>query len=96
AQDLRPQKLLKLLINLDALRRPERFSDILLACEIDATGRAGMADAPYPSGDYLRHARQVANDVDVREYVQQGLSGEPLREKIDQVRIRALADVRDI
>ncbi|MFT4562003.1 MAG: tRNA nucleotidyltransferase (CCA-adding enzyme) [Gammaproteobacteria bacterium] len=96
AQELRPQKLLKLLTNLDAMRRPERFSEILLACEIDATGRLGMADSPYPSAEYMREARQVANDVDVRQYVEQGLGGEQLREKIDQVRVRALADARGI
>ncbi len=33
----------------DALRRPERFADFLLACEADARGRTGLEDRPLPA-----------------------------------------------
>lgn len=32
----------------DAIRKPERFADVLLACECDARGRLGFEDAAYP------------------------------------------------
>ena len=38
--------LLRLIERCDALRRPQRFDLILLACECDARGRLGLRDAP--------------------------------------------------
>ena len=45
---------------LDALRRPERFEEFLLACQADAQGRLGWENKPYPQVDYFRQARAVA------------------------------------
>src|SRR5512147_2573700 len=39
--------LVRLLERCDALRRPERFADVLLACECDARGRTGKEDDAY-------------------------------------------------
>lgn len=90
ARDLSPHKLLNLLMKLDALRRPDRFGEILLACEIDATGRTGKTDEPYPSADYLRRARAIVSAVDTRSATSGGLSGDALRTEIDRVRVNAL------
>jgi tRNA nucleotidyltransferase (CCA-adding enzyme) len=40
--------LVRLLERCDAIRKPQRFVEILLACECDARGRLGSEDAPYP------------------------------------------------
>ena len=40
--------LVRLLERCDALRRPERFAELLLACECDARGRLGLEERPYP------------------------------------------------
>ena len=90
ARDLSPHKLLNLLMKLDALRRPDRFGEILLACEIDATGRTGKTGEPYPSADYLRRARATVSAVDTRNATGGGLSGDALRTEIDRVRVNAL------
>ena len=47
---------LRLLERCDAIRRPERFEEVLLACECDARGRLGFEDAPYPQAERLRRA----------------------------------------
>jgi tRNA nucleotidyltransferase (CCA-adding enzyme) len=52
--------LLRLLERCDALRRPERFDELLLACESDARGRLGFDDTPYPQRQRLRRALQAA------------------------------------
>ena len=52
--------LLRLLERCDALRRPERFDELLLACECDARGRLGFDDTPYPQRQRLRRALQAA------------------------------------
>jgi len=55
--------LLRLLERCDALRRPERFEEVLLACECDARGRLGFDEAPYPQRQRLRRALHAALSV---------------------------------
>lgn len=90
---LKPGKLLRLLLNLDALRRPQRFEEILLACAIDATGRGGKTQDPYPAADYLRKACEIVRDVDVRKLTTQNLDSEKFREALDNARLDALTKV---
>jgi tRNA nucleotidyltransferase (CCA-adding enzyme) len=60
AFELRPATVLKILESSDALRRPERFAQALLACEADSRGRLGLESVPYPQRDYLSAARAAA------------------------------------
>ncbi|MCX7741940.1 MAG: multifunctional CCA addition/repair protein, partial [Tepidimonas sp.] len=55
---------LRLLQRCDALRRPERFEQILLACECDARGRLHHTERPYPQASRLRAALAAARAVD--------------------------------
>lgn len=95
ARELRPTTLLRLLYDLDALRRPERLDDILNACAIDATGRGGdLAHAAYPAADYLRRARAVIADVDASDLRARAADGEAMRAALDQRRVDALKAFR--
>jgi tRNA nucleotidyltransferase (CCA-adding enzyme) len=58
--DLGAAALLRLLERCDALRKPARFADVLLACECDARGRLGFEEAPYPPRGRLTAALQAA------------------------------------
>ena len=62
--ELNAAALMRLLERCDALRRPDRFEQMLLACECDARGRAGRFDAPYPQRERLRRALAAARSVD--------------------------------
>ena len=62
--ELNAAALLRLLERCDALRRPERFDDVLLACECDARGRTGLEDRPYPQRGRLLAALAAARTVD--------------------------------
>lgn len=55
---------LRLLQRCDALRRPQRFEQVLLACECDARGRLHHEARPYPQAARLRAALQAALAVD--------------------------------
>jgi tRNA nucleotidyltransferase (CCA-adding enzyme) len=57
ALELRPATLLRTLEACDALRRPERFAEFLLACEADARGRKGLEARAYPQRAYMARAR---------------------------------------
>ena len=56
AMTLKPSTLLKKINALDALRRPERFEQFLIACTADAQGRPGFEKKSYPQANYMRGA----------------------------------------
>ncbi|GAA5525767.1 multifunctional CCA protein [Microbulbifer aestuariivivens] len=95
AFELRPQTLMKMLRALDALRRPQRFEDFLLACEADARGREGLADREYPQVDYLRAVRAAAAAVSAQPLIEQGFEGAALGKALDRARIEAIARVKE-
>jgi tRNA nucleotidyltransferase (CCA-adding enzyme) len=62
--ELRPETRLAVLERCDALRRPERFELILLACEADYRGRLGWEERDYaPAADW-RAALAAVRSVD--------------------------------
>jgi tRNA nucleotidyltransferase (CCA-adding enzyme) len=63
--ELRPRTILDLIEGVDALRRPERFEQMLIACEADYRGRTGYAERGYPQAAALRHWRDAIAAVDV-------------------------------
>jgi tRNA nucleotidyltransferase (CCA-adding enzyme) len=62
--ELRPETRLTLLERCDALRRPERFELILLACEADYRGRLGWEERDYPPAAAWRAALASVRAVD--------------------------------
>jgi tRNA nucleotidyltransferase (CCA-adding enzyme) len=63
AFELRPKTIVEFIEKSDALRRPERFAQALLACEADSRGRAGLETDPYPQREYLLAARAAAASI---------------------------------
>jgi tRNA nucleotidyltransferase (CCA-adding enzyme) len=64
AFELRPETILKLLVDTDALRQPQRFVGFLQACTADYGGRTGYENQPFTQADFLREALAVAAGVD--------------------------------
>ena len=91
ARELKPSTLLKLIEGTDALRRPERFEQFLIACEADLKGRDGLEEAPYPQAQLLRRAREAAASVDPQPLVAAGLAGAELGQRLTALRIEAIA-----
>ncbi|MBI4695058.1 MAG: multifunctional CCA addition/repair protein [Gammaproteobacteria bacterium] len=90
ALELKAATTLDLLESLDALRRPERFAEILAACEIDAQGRGGRADDPYPQSAHLRAARERVAAVDAGKIAAGGVTGAALKDAIRAARVAVL------
>jgi tRNA nucleotidyltransferase (CCA-adding enzyme) len=95
AFELRPATVLKLLEETDAVRRPERFAEFLLACESDARGRAGLEEKPYPQADYLRRARETIAGVTLDPSERDGLNGAAIGEKLRSKRLKVLTEMKD-
>lgn len=88
--------LVRLLERCDALRRPERFADALLACECDARGRAGKQDEPYPQRPRLLQALAAAQGIAATEVanaaIGRGARGPAIGRAVHEARVRAVAD----
>jgi tRNA nucleotidyltransferase (CCA-adding enzyme) len=94
AAELKPATVLTLLENCDAFRRPERFGELLLACEADARGRTGREHEPYPQAAYLRQALAAAASVALAEEERRGLPGPAIGEEIRSRRLAAITAVK--
>jgi tRNA nucleotidyltransferase (CCA-adding enzyme) len=95
AFELRADTMLKLFESTDAFRRPERFAELLLVCECDARGRAGLEDNPYPQAQYLQRARDAAAAITLSEDERRGLQGPAIGEKIRAQRLAAVTKIKD-
>jgi tRNA nucleotidyltransferase (CCA-adding enzyme) len=95
AFELRADTVVKTLESCDALRRPERFADFLLACEADARGRAGFEARAYPQRAYLARARDAAAAVQMTAQERTGLSGEKIGLELRRRRVAAITAIKD-
>lgn len=93
--ELAAAPLVRLLERCDALRKPGRLPDILLACECDARGRLGMEEKPYPQRPRLLAVLAAAQSVVTREVAAKaaakGLTGPQVGDLIHQARVQAVA-----
>jgi tRNA nucleotidyltransferase (CCA-adding enzyme) len=64
AQDLDAEQIVRLLKEVDAFRRPQRFDEFLQACEADTRGHLQSGETPYPQAQRLRRALAAALAVD--------------------------------
>jgi len=91
AAELKPQTMLRLIMAADGLRQPERFDEMLLACEADARGRKGLENRGYPQAGQLRAALRAAKSVDAGKVkTETGLDGEALGRALHDERLRAI------
>ena len=94
--ELNPAALVRLLERCDAFRKPQRFEEILLACECDARGRLGLEGEPYLQRERLMtvlHAAQSVPTAVLAEQAQQrGLKGPQIAQAIHDARIKAVAE----
>ena len=89
------EAVLRLLVRCDALRRPERFAQALIACECDARGRLGLTEKPYPQRPRLLKLLTAAQSVDSAaisaQALQEGVTGMAIGKRIDAAREAAIA-----
>jgi len=95
AFELRADTILRTLEGCDALRRPERFADFLLACEADARGRTGLEGRAYPQREYFARARDGAAAVQLSAEERVGLSGEQIGQELRRRRAAAIGKIKD-
>jgi len=100
-QSLSPDATLRLLDRCDAFRRPDRFKQILLACESDARGRLGLEDVPYVQATWLWEVFYQAAAVATSDVAQaamrapefQAQRGEWIASQIHAARVAAITQL---
>jgi len=91
AFELKANTILKLFNQLDAWRKPEEFSDFLLCCQADFTGRLGFETRDYHQKDFLYSAFELLNKITAKPFVAQGLTGLAIKEAMTQHRLEQLS-----
>jgi tRNA nucleotidyltransferase (CCA-adding enzyme) len=85
---------LRLMERCDAWRRPERFAELLWACECDARGRLGLENRDYPQRARLTADLAVTQQVDLAaasaDAVARGARGPAIGAAVKAARLRAL------
>ena len=93
--DFSAAALVRLLERCDAFRKPQRFADVLLACECDARGRLNLQESAYPQRPHLLSvltaAQSVVTSVIAGEAQAAGLDGKKIGEMIHAARVAAVA-----
>jgi len=100
--ELRPETKLTVLERCDALRRPDRFDQILLACEADYRGRLGWGERDYVQARSWRAALAAVRGVDAgaiaRDTAARAAEGRPdpqaIARNVGAARVAALRELK--
>jgi tRNA nucleotidyltransferase (CCA-adding enzyme) len=90
APQMKASTLLDFLMQLDAIRQPDRFHDFLKACEADSRGRTGFEDCATPAADLMLTVLQAALSVDAGAVAKQHTDSEKIRHAIYEARVQAI------
>jgi tRNA nucleotidyltransferase (CCA-adding enzyme) len=90
APELDAEKLLQLLEGADALRRPERFAELLDACAADHYGRTGFENVPYPQKDFLLRVNERLGQLDYTDITQ---SSADIPQRIRERKLKTLNEL---
>ena len=87
---MKPQTLLQFLIDLDAIRQPERFKDFLKACECDSRGRAGLESCALPEVDLMLKLLKAATSINAGAIAKTLIEPEAIKQGIFEARLQAV------
>ena len=90
---MKPQTLLQFLIDLDAIRQPERFNDFLKACECDSRGRAGLENCELTEENLLLKLLKAATSIDAGAIAKTQIEPEKIKQAIFDARLQAVKQV---
>lgn len=91
--EMRPSTLLEFLVQLDAIRQPERFNEFLLACEADSRGRTGFENCPTLAADLMRKVLGAALSIDAGAIASKQSDVEKIKIAIFEARVEAIKHV---
>ena len=94
--ELRAATLVKLLERTDALRRPQRFTQLLEACSCDYHGRLGWQDKPIPSPELFMQALDAVRRVDAAAIALACSDALQIAERLHAARVAAVKQALEL
>ncbi|MFZ4535189.1 multifunctional CCA addition/repair protein [Propionivibrio sp.] len=91
--ELRAATITKLLESADALRRPQRFEQLLEACACDYHGRLGWEDKPLPEPQLFLRALDAVRAVDAAAIARGCADAAQIPERLHTARVAAVKQV---
>ncbi|WP_287879761.1 multifunctional CCA addition/repair protein [Aquitalea sp.] len=91
---MKPATILRLFRDCDALRRPERFRQMLSAVLADARGRLHFEDCAYPQVAWMEQMLQAAMQVDAGAIAKSCTDPRQIPVQVDVARTEAIRNVR--
>ncbi|RQO75911.1 multifunctional CCA addition/repair protein [Aquitalea sp. FJL05] len=91
---MKPSTILRLFKDCDALRRPERFRQMLAAGVADARGRLHFETDPYPQAGWLEQLLTAALSVDASSIAKACSDPGQIAAAVDSARSQAIASAR--
>ena len=92
AGEMRANTLVKFLGRLDALRKPERFMQLIKACHADYHGRLGFAEKPSPDTRLLFTALEAMRQVNAGQIAKTCADPAQIPERIYVARVHAVKE----
>ena len=87
---MKPSSLLAFLLELDAIRQPNRFKDFLKACEADSRGRAGLENCATPAADMMLKVLEAASSIDAGAIARTETETEKIKLAVFEARLAAV------
>jgi tRNA nucleotidyltransferase (CCA-adding enzyme) len=91
--ELRPKTVVTILERCDVFRRPERFEELLGACEADYRGRLGYQEREFPQSQSWRHASSAARTVDAGAVARACNDPGRIPQRVHEARVSAVTQV---
>ena len=91
---LKAATMVKIFEQCDTWRRPERFEQLLAACECDYRGRLGHADRPYPQAERWREALLAARGIDAGAIALACADPGQISRRVHEARVEAVKALR--
>lgn len=85
--ELKAKTYLKVLKSCGAFKQPQRFAELLTACQADAKGRLGFEQSAYPQKTFWLALLKACNEVDMAEIMASGVQGAQVGEAIHKAQI---------
>lgn len=92
--EMKPATILRLFKDCDALRRPERFRQMLCAVLADARGRLHFEDCAYPQVAWMEHMLQASLQVDAGAIARECTDPRQIPLQVDAARTEAIRNAR--
>ena len=90
AESLSAERLLAFFDGTDALRRPERFRELIVACACDHHGRLGFENVPYPPYGHLLATHSALQSINQADVARTAATPAEIPNAIHQAKLSAL------